>query len=299
MSEQLPTVNPSSGLGNVINKIINYVKSHTIIPSDDFVTKRTTHGTTLSLAEHLKNFPTQFVNYKEEFDPNASYNVYDIVRAHSSSYVAYNSSSVSCSIGTWICVAGIANLRTSDALLANGFSQGGQLTRVTGVNYAPVDPEPPYTFEDVSASSVLLTRNTIRYWELLFAASTPIIKEVVLLSEAADTLTCQDGAGTIYQVGKPWPLRQSTTNTQSGSLGAGASITSNTVSTRTVSASFSGHFLVEPQAIQPTYRVGEYIMIEKVPASEIGLVGLDTLPVVWTDRNEAGRAWGSTGQIYT
>jgi hypothetical protein len=131
-----------------------------------------------------------------------------------------------------------------------------------------------------------------------------IIKAARVLGVSGDTLTCQDiNDATIYQVAKPWRLRV----TSFPLLGPNITATAQGVQNRILTGTINGVTVTENQEITPRYFEtsestgdeipGDVLLIEKVPAEILNLIGDDNQPVVWTDRNDAGRAWAAKGVI--
>lgn len=133
--------------------------------------------------------------------------------------------------------------------------------------------------------------------------SSSTVKLVQVIGFYGDYLACLEPSTnlTFYAVA-PWPLRTSSQPAQV--YGSITAITVLSPSERRVTGTIGGVPVTEIQNIVPTYGLGEQmILIENVGNEACG--GLRTDPnlvhgdnaIVWTDRNEAARAWAAIAVI--
>lgn len=159
MSNSLPQINPTSPLGSILNEIIEYTKANTLIKGGDIALQQTSTGTIVNLDSNRKNFANLYAQYKGEWINTGSYAINDVVRVTKD----YDNSTK----GVFICVYGVPDKGISDALYADGWPEGCEWVRVSGVNYNPIYPEPTKTIADVQTETDITKQATIRYWELI------------------------------------------------------------------------------------------------------------------------------------
>jgi len=166
--DDLPKITPRTGLGRVISRIINYIRSIALKSSNDFIINRTATGTTISLASHLREFRNDYVRYLGEYEPNNGFKRNDDIRAMpDTNYVLGDSlTPLDVTPGVWRCVADVPEPAFSDLLIDEGITTGPDI-RIDGVKYHPIWPEPENTAEDVVDSTDPFTRANIRYWEFI------------------------------------------------------------------------------------------------------------------------------------
>ena len=162
----LPSFNPTTPLGNVIAKILNYIRSITLLPSPDFIMKQGANGFHLELAPHLKQFPSNYLTYQREYEPNNGFQEGDIAYAlEDTNYVIDGEDEpLPVTPGLWVCVRNVPAPALSGKLIEAGHADS-PFVRFAGVKYYPFwDPDLPY-FEDVADSEDAFTRANTRYWD--------------------------------------------------------------------------------------------------------------------------------------
>ncbi len=108
----------------------------------DTLLKQGTGGTRIALnASHKQHpFTLHYNPFDSEWNPTLGYGYGHVVQVQSSSYTDYNGGSHTPTMGSWVCVQKVPNLRTSDLASVNPdlAALDPTLIRAGGVNYDPM-----------------------------------------------------------------------------------------------------------------------------------------------------------------
>lgn len=159
------------------NRVGNAIKCNQITSNNQVGVRQTSNGTTLYLKDEIA-LKEGILCYKGEYDPDAQYSVYDVVRVLPNiNYSDFKGNYVPATAGTWVCVASVPDYESSEVLKSKGQTGVEDYIRTDSVDYFPKFPEP----ETLATET---TDGKGRYWESLF----PMIEFKV----------CVDGIEKVY-----------------------------------------------------------------------------------------------------